>query len=751
MVANRSNDVYTHSREKLVKVTKASPCEICNGDHKCSRGQDGFILCGRVRGDHPGFVYFGQCKGDDQFAQYRREGDPHLDDSHAPRNSRVSNGAHWNQKAERLQRNLTPALRDELSAILGLPSSVLSALPIGYDPDNRRPDGTKDPCWTIPETSHLGWPIGIIRRYRNGDKIAMGGGHRGLTIPAGWRERAGPTLIPEGHSCVMALTAMGLRAVGRPSNTGGVEQLMKLVESLPADQDVILLGEFDANEKGVWPGSKCIDVAQRLASELNRRIRWAFPPDRKVKDVREWFVKQSPDLGSTDSLHVLGQRFLHELEPNDAKPTEKTAAEPLQALIFEDKAWPDPPSEEAFYGLPGEMVATIGPASEADRSALLAQTLIGFGNTIGRSAYFAVESDRHYANEFGVLVGRTGKSRKGTSWGRIAKAYRQVDEVWAKGRVQTGASSGEGIIWAIRDPIQKHERVKAHGRTTGYEDVVVDPGEKDKRLLLYEPEFANVLKQPERTGNNLSAILRQAWDGTDLRSLVKNSPARATEPHVSVIGHITAEELRRYLSATEMANGYGNRHLWVCTARSKILPEGGNVDQVAWGQIVESLRSAVEFGRAAREIRRDDGAREIWRGIYGELTEGRPGLAGAMLARADAHVLRLSMIYALMDCSEQIRGPHLLAAIALWGYVERSVYFVFGDALGDPIADEILRALRANPQGLTRNDLVDYFARNRPSERIGRALGLLLQHQLARFERVETGGRPAERWFAVRK
>jgi hypothetical protein len=70
---------------------------------------------------------------------------------------------------------------------------------------------------------------------------------------------------------------------------------------------------------------------------------------------------------------------------------------------------------------------------------------------------------------------------------------------------------------------------------------------------VYEPEFANVLKHTERQGNTLSVILRQAWDGTGaIRALTKNSPARATGAHVSMIGHITAEELRRYLTQARL-------------------------------------------------------------------------------------------------------------------------------------------------------------------------------------------------------
>jgi hypothetical protein len=233
--------------------------------------------------------------------------------------------------------------------------------------------------------------------------------------------------------------------------------------------------------------------------------------------------------------------------------------------------------------------------------------------------------------------------------------------------------------------------------------------------------------------------------------MTKNSPARATGAHVSLIGNITADELRRYLTATESANGFGNRHLWLCVDRARLLPEGGSVEQAAWYAARRELAEALGFARTAGEVRRDDEAREIWREVYGPLSEGRPGLAGALLARAEAHVLRLSMIYALMDCSAVVGKEHLLAALALWDFCERSVYYLFGDCLGDPVADDLLRLLRSCPRGLTRTDLRDYFQRHQSADRIARALGLLLQHGLARCERQETGGRPVERWFATKR
>ena len=94
---------------------------------------------------------------------------------------------------------------------------------------------------------------------------------------------------------------------------------------------------------------------------------------------------------------------------------------------------------------------------------------------------------------------------------------------------------------------------------------------------------------------------------------------------------------------------------------------------------------------------------------------------------------------------------HLTAALALWEYVDASAKYVFGDTLGDPVADDILRALRAAPEGLSRTEIRELFQRHQSSERVGQALALLVTHHRAKsVMQTDTGGRPAERWKAVR-
>jgi hypothetical protein len=423
---------------------------------------------------------------------------------------------------------------------------------------------------------------------------------------------------------------------------------------------------------------------------------------------------------------------------------------PVELPLPAESPWPDPLPEEAFHGIAGGIVRAIEPHSEADPAALLFQILVGVGNIIGRDVYFQVEADRHHCNEDVVLVGRTSKARKGTSWGHIRYVLNKVEEIWATDRVQSGLSSGEGLIWAVRDPISKREKVKDKGQIT-YVEVEADPGVEDKRLLIMEPEFANVLKQIERQCNTLSVILRLAWDGGEcLRSLTKNSPAKATGAHISLVGHVTVEELRRLMSVTETANGFGNRILWVASQRSKQLPEGGNLNCQQLDALAARLAERIATARGRGRIRRDDDARALWAAIYSELSEGRPGMSGALMARAEAHVMRLSMIYAVLDGASAIGVPHLMAALALWNYVEQTIRHVFGDSLGDAVADEILQLLRAAPNGLTRTEIRDFFGRH-GSDRTARALGLLLKHGMARCDQQKTKGRPVERWYLVKR
>lgn len=205
--------------------------------------------------------------------------------------------------------------------------------------------------------------------------------------------------------------------------------------------------------------------------------------------------------------------------------------------------------------------------------------------------------------------------------------------------------------------------------------------------------------------------------------------------------------MRRYLTATEAGNAFADRFLFVCVRRSKALPFRGELETGALNGVVAQLRGAIEGARCAGPVEWAPETRPIWAAIYPKLSRGRPGLLGAVTSRAEAQTVRLATLYAALDCSNEIRPEHLEAVLAVWDYALASARYIFGDDLGDPVADEVLRA---QPEGLTRDKIRDRFHRHKSSEEIGAALHELLSLGLVAVEKVETGGRPAERWRAVR-
>ena len=394
--------------------------------------------------------------------------------------------------------------------------------------------------------------------------------------------------------------------------------------------------------------------------------------------------------------------------------------------------WPAPPAQAVHHGLAGEIVGEIAPHTEADPVAILAQLLIAFGAAVGRGAWFSVEATRHHPNEFLVLVGDSARARKGSSWDHVHRLISDADPAIGS-RILTGLSSGEGLIWSVRDP---------QGQ---------DPGASDRRLLVIEPEFVSVLKNVGREISTLSPTLRSAWDGRPLQILTRTAPARATGAHISVIGHITATELRHHVNPVELANGLLNRFLLLSVRRVRLLPEGGDPDPLNRTGLDRRLAKTLDAARRAGEIRLAQAAREHWRHASQRLADPRPGIAGAISARAEAHTIRLALIYALLDSAREIDPVHLDAALALWDYAQRSATWALERTTDDPLARQIHAALKhALPDGLTRTQLRDLLHRNPTTTQLDQALAKLADDGKITSQRVLTAGRPAQLWTAAR-
>lgn len=482
--------------------------------------------------------------------------------------------------------------------------------------------------------------------------------------------------------------------------------------------------------RGVPDGQRHTTAPEYVGSLLAR-----YPEDEWETFV--WPTFQNWNVAPNNDL-PLGEKELRKIYEDIAS---KELAKPKKDGEPEGNIdWPTPLAPEAFHGVLGELVKVISPHTEASEEALLVNFLCAFGNVIGDKAFFQIEADKHPTRIFVVLVGATGGGgRKGTATSYVRRIFKEIDPEWVK-RIQTGLSSGEGLIWSVRDQITKEKK-----KGDEILEEIVDEGVSDKRLLVVEGEFAQTLRVMAREGNTLSAVLRNAWDFGDLQVLTKNSPAKATGAHISVLANVTPEELHRYLTETESSNGFANRFIFCLTKRSKFLPRGSKLDETELAAVISKLTDAVYFGKNSEEITRSEETWQIWEEVYPKLSDGRTGLIGALTSRADAIVTRISNIYALADQKNIVEPEHLLAALAVWQYIEDSTRYIFQKRTGDWIANRIYKYVLEKGKA-TRTDIRDLFDKHQSREKIDTALEVLLTNNLLSKETIATKGRSVEVW-----
>lgn len=419
------------------------------------------------------------------------------------------------------------------------------------------------------------------------------------------------------------------------------------------------------------------------------------------------------------------------------------------------RCFPEPMAAEAFQGIAGDVVRAIEARNEPCREALLAQFLVGFGNMLGRGTC-CKQAGRHHLNEFMVLVGDTAMGRKGTAWRAILNLLECVDHPWSD-RIRNGFQSGESIIHAVRDPRTHYTKPKSVLGTVRKTEI---PGVSDKRLLILEEEFARLLMVASRQGNIISTVARNAWDGA-ARLFVegKLAPETATGAHISMIGHITIFELLDLLRKVENQNGFTNRMLFIASRRWQ---EVAQPQWINWKnyypEIVNRLQCLVAKYNtdAGSFIEWSEAGGKAWDVAYramGKVKGG--GIVGPIIARADAHVLRLTMIYAILEDSLLMEPHHLKAALAFWDYAKRSAQWTFGENTGNRQADKLYWALRHEPNGLTRDQVTkEVFSNNASKNDIDMAVSelyhaklLTVKHRWSEYD--NTGHRKPVKWYVL--
>ena len=390
----------------------------------------------------------------------------------------------------------------------------------------------------------------------------------------------------------------------------------------------------------------------------------------KKQDYAHFAASLDDDAGLDGAIHPVA------LRKNDPQGTAEL--EDVFADTHRNAPRPDP---ACLYGLIGDIARAGSDNTEANPFAIAAAVLGYLGTAVGRGPYMPIGDEYSHARLFMVHVGRSSRGRKGTAKKliyRIHSAVKAIDEFLVPQVHRGGLSTREGLALMIHD-----------GYKDGKNEV---PAIEDKRLLVVESEFANILHQSKRDGNTLSAALRDAWDGTSIRPAVKTCRVWASDPHIGIIGDVTPSELRELMHTRELTNGFANRFIFFWAEGDKVLP----FPQYTPKDVVETLANRVaqllKFAGADRHVDKDvmrvefspDAASLYARLYQGELRDRSAGdhITGLLDRRAPV-LLRLAMLFALTDQTQVIAVGHINAAMAWVRYWVDSVKFIFQSAVDE--------------------------------------------------------------------
>jgi hypothetical protein len=331
-------------------------------------------------------------------------------------------------------------------------------------------------------------------------------------------------------------------------------------------------------------------------------------------------------------------------------------------------------SEECFYGIAGTLANESAPEVGVSREAVLFQFLIFIGNMCEHKFYFNLGGSKLYLNDYLLIVGETSKAKKGTSLKTVKYFIEKINSDYYKLCIRTGVNSGEGLVNSVRDKVISKEKNKKGEEV----ETILDEGGKSKIALFIEPEFSRLMKSGKRDGNTATEILRQAWDGDYLEVVVKKDSCSSSDHHISMIGHITQNEFEFLNSNVDSTNGYLNRFLFCRIFNGSPVPLPISFDKLSFDFMPE-LHSAMAFikNTEIEELALEEDAKELWTDIYNNFFYSPDDNYSDLMARTPTHILKMAMIFAVLDRNNRISKDHLISAKAIVDYSNDSIRFIF--------------------------------------------------------------------------
>lgn len=466
-------------------------------------------------------------------------------------------------------------------------------------------------------------------------------------------------------------------------------------------------------------------------------------------------------------VHVFSSSITHPTDPGVTLPPGSNWDIPMLEIFMierEDPQYGTEPvlAEEAYHGPLGTAVRLFED-TEAAPAGVMASLLVGFGNLVGDGTYVRpTRNNRQHTRLNAVIVGKSGSSRKSSSWEHAESLLRKVDPSF---KTDSGFGSGHILVDTIAE---------RSGTSKVNSDGSIDLTKHCARMMIFEDEFSSLLKTVNTEGNKLSEHLRSAFNGKALvvRSRGKTSEAPEGSHFLSVMGCITDSELLKTLTGKEKANGFGNRIMFVY-AHSNNLVAFDDLDEEEEEQELEEqaeiIRDCLDHAQNRGRITFTDEARNLWIEVYRDLRnvdeQKDPDLL-ELTARGDVVTLRMALIYALADKADQIGVEHIRAASAMWQYCNATVEYIFSkkqkyeeavqeernQIAVDTLAGKVFDAIfQAGNDGMTKSYIMQKVVGTNRSKETGPVLQELLDRGKIVHHKMRTGntGRPGSYYFAT--
>jgi hypothetical protein len=362
---------------------------------------------------------------------------------------------------------------------------------------------------------------------------------------------------------------------------------------------------------------------------------------------------------------------------------------------------------EALHGPAGEFAQLAAEKNETVIPGVLVCTLVAAGAVMDRGAFFRHGYSVHGPRVFAITVG-PHRTHYNNYLDPIRAIFRRTGEV-----------EEELLEYKTIGRILSGDRLP---------DASDETNQDSERPLLAVGEFDTTWSSLARSTSKLHAIWRDAWDH---------------RCNVAIMAHATETDLLACPISDRMAET-ASRMLW-CSVGPLVdvpLPQGLSAQ--------ECKRLADTFANCAMQADRygqmsfNASAQDLWKEKYASLVAERADAAGIVTSRGHAQVIRLAVIYALLDSSREIDVSHLNAAGAVWDYCRLSAETLFGTHPEDAVASRILEALAVRPHSQT--ELHRLFHNHAPGARIRATLDNLASAGRAVVEERQTRGRSGMTW-----